>query len=227
MVLSIIGDLIGAAGSLIGGNAAAKAQAKANKAQLDFQKNFIKYRVGDAKEAGIHPLAALGASANYSPMAVTGMADAITQAGAMLGDGIKSMVSQKAKAPMENLQMGLIQSNIDTNKAQADLYRAQALNVAQEARNAALGAVGGKMRPINLEQEVTMPDGRKVKTVDPQLGMDWGEWSNTVARHYGQAWLDQLLEYSKKQGQAYDARKTKQGYIKIETKRGTRWVPAK
>lgn len=140
----MLGSIISAGSSLLGGLFGKSAQEKANKQALKFQKNFIQYRVEDAKKAGIHPLAALGASANYSPVSTAGFGDSIAQAGAAIGDGLNRSQDKKASAGMQKLNEMLITSNIDTNKAQADLYRAQALNATQEARNKAIGAVGGK-----------------------------------------------------------------------------------
>lgn len=73
------GSLIGAAGSLLGGligkgssddarEAAEAHSARQEALQREFAQNSIRWRVEDAKRAGIHPLAALGgAGASYSP----------------------------------------------------------------------------------------------------------------------------------------------------------------
>lgn len=70
---SALGGVVGAVGSLIGGNKTAESQAAANawnqnfaKEQFEYQKelhkNQVQWRVEDAKKAGLHPLAALGVS---------------------------------------------------------------------------------------------------------------------------------------------------------------------
>lgn len=74
---SAIGGAIGGALGLIG---AGQSQASAERLnqlnyehQKEFAKNGIRWKVADAKAAGLHPLAALGAStASYSPSAVIG-----------------------------------------------------------------------------------------------------------------------------------------------------------
>ena len=62
----ISGAVLGAAGNILGGNQAAKAQREANEKNAALQKEFaqqgIRWRVEDAKAAGIHPLYALGAN---------------------------------------------------------------------------------------------------------------------------------------------------------------------
>ncbi|WP_304022971.1 hypothetical protein [Desulfovibrio piger] len=79
-----IGDIAGAVGSVVGGGlgliGSANSQANAaaiNKfnyeAQKEFAQNSIRWRVADAKAAGLHPLAALGAQASgYTPSAAIG-----------------------------------------------------------------------------------------------------------------------------------------------------------
>lgn len=74
---SAIGGIASGIGSIIGsGNSAASAEA-INQANYEHQKEFaqngIRWRVADAKAAGLHPLAALGAqTAGYTPSAVVG-----------------------------------------------------------------------------------------------------------------------------------------------------------
>lgn len=82
-----LGGLIGAGTSLLGGllnrsstqsanNQAADQAALNRQMQLDFAKKGIRWRVADAKAAGIHPLYALGASTqSYSPVAFAPEAD--------------------------------------------------------------------------------------------------------------------------------------------------------
>lgn len=79
-----IGDIAGAVGSVVGGGlgliGSANSQQNAaaiNKfnyeAQKEFAQNSIRWRVADAKAAGLHPLAALGAqSSGYTPSAAIG-----------------------------------------------------------------------------------------------------------------------------------------------------------
>lgn len=69
---NIIGGALGAIGNIIGGNQEAKAQQKAAELNAATQENFakmgVRWKVDDAKAAGIHPLVALGApTASFSP----------------------------------------------------------------------------------------------------------------------------------------------------------------
>lgn len=113
----MIGALISAASSLIGGSMASNAQKEANAAMLAdkekdraLQKEFattgIQWRVNDAKSAGLHPLAALGAAgASYTPSSLTftpetGMADGIRSMGQDLGRAVNASQSQGQRNTM-------------------------------------------------------------------------------------------------------------------------------
>lgn len=85
MVAPLVGAaLIGGASSLLGGlfgsNSAEKAAEKNAKLQKEFAQSGIQWKVEDAKKAGVHPLAALGAqTVSFTPSSVGSSA---------LGDGI-------------------------------------------------------------------------------------------------------------------------------------------
>lgn len=73
----MIGSLISAAGNvlggIIGGNQADKAAKRNIQLQKDFAQQGIRWKVADAKAAGIHPLAALGAQTHsFAPVNVGG-----------------------------------------------------------------------------------------------------------------------------------------------------------
>lgn len=93
----MLGALIGAGSSLIGGllgNKSAKDAAKANlKAQKQFAQNGIQWKVKDAQKAGIHPLYALGAqTTSFTPSFVgsNSLAEGVAQAGQNIGRAIDS-----------------------------------------------------------------------------------------------------------------------------------------
>lgn len=140
----MIGSIISAGSSLLGGLFGASEASKNRKLQKKFAKNSIQWRVEDAKKAGIHPLAALGAAGtSYTPVN-SGFGDAVAQAGANIGEEVRRSGSRSQKTAIDAINRRMIESNIEVNQAQRDLYRAQALNVTAEARNKAVGAVGGK-----------------------------------------------------------------------------------
>lgn len=134
----MFGSLIGAATSLVGGLFNRSEAAKERKARA----TRIQTTVKDAKAAGIHPLAALGAASNFSPV-VSGFGDTVSQAGAAVANAMPEGKSSKGGA-LDDLNKEQIRANIEATRAQTELYRSQALNASAEARSRAVGAVGGK-----------------------------------------------------------------------------------
>lgn len=104
--MSFLGPLIGALGSLggslfganaaeAGGRMSARATLKANRKNIKYQKLFaqkgIQWRAADARKAGIHPLAALGAqTTSFSPsvLGATQAGEGVAQAGNIMGQGL-------------------------------------------------------------------------------------------------------------------------------------------
>lgn len=149
-----IGGAIGAVGSLIGGGISANTSnnlAGLNyNAQKEFAQNGIRWRVEDAKRAGIHPLYALGAStASYSPVSGYGGDYGISDALSNLGQGIdrarmakqtrEERQADQARQEMQDVfslarfqqeqryqdaQIRLIDSEIARNKVASDVARA-------------------------------------------------------------------------------------------------------
>lgn len=110
----MIGEILSAGASLLGGflnrsaakDAAAQQQANFDRniqMQQDFAQQGIRWKVADAKAAGIHPLFALGSSgASFSPVASTVGADtsmgtAMANAGQDLGRAINSTRTQSER----------------------------------------------------------------------------------------------------------------------------------
>lgn len=109
---------IPAGASLIGGYMASQAQKEANKnnikAQYDFAKHGIRWKVADAQAAGIHPLAALGAStSSFSPSVVAedGMAQGISNMGQDIGRAMNASRTDQEKQ-LTNLQIQSMEKDI-------------------------------------------------------------------------------------------------------------------
>ncbi len=115
--------LIGAAGSVYSSHRNKRNQEKAisrNEAREDTK---IQRTVDQAKAAGIHPLAALGASPSYSSPAVN------DTTGSAIGDGIARTIQAKQGVKQSNLQSLLIQTQIDEATSRTQLAKAQAFRV--------------------------------------------------------------------------------------------------
>lgn len=99
----MIGELIGAGASILGGLMGNKANEKASQKQYEQQKEFaqsgIQWKVKDAEAAGVHPLYALGANTvSYAPQSVGGPDFSfVGQAGQNIGRAIDATRSNPAK----------------------------------------------------------------------------------------------------------------------------------
>lgn len=123
---AIAGGLIGAAGSLLGGLFGSSSASRAAKANVAFQKQFaqhgIRWRVEDAKAAGLHPLFALGASTqSFSPVfSESPLGASLADAGQNIGRAVAAQqtVEERMAARLALME---IQSRIRENDARAGL----------------------------------------------------------------------------------------------------------
>lgn len=158
----VTGSLIGAGSSLLGGALGSKSSSNLNDRNIDLQKEFarkgVRWRVADAKAAGIHPLAALGLQgSSYSPAFATNpMGDALAQAGQTLGTGVR----ENRISPVE-------QSIIRKNNAEADFAAAQAAlslqaraNQNQNSPVSAVSVAEPENSHIRLNEHTTLPLSR-------------------------------------------------------------------
>lgn len=138
----MLGALIGAGASLLGGVLSNKAQKEQNKAaeaqalrqenlQREFAQSGIQWKVKDAEAAGVHPLFALGANTtSYQPSNVGGGASDfsfIGEAGQNIGRAIDATRSTPASALA--LQLGKIQ--LEGAQLDNDLKRTQLASAIQ------------------------------------------------------------------------------------------------
>lgn len=122
--------LIGGGLSALGTWFGAKERKKERQRQDYYARNRIQITAEDAKKAGIHPLAALGAgAASYTPVG---------------SGGIEAGLAEAGRAVSKSLPTEIGKSQIRLNDAQAELFRAQKLSAVSEMRNRAIGAKGGK-----------------------------------------------------------------------------------
>lgn len=131
---SAIGSAIGAVGSIAGGLIGANnAQAVAGmnyEAQKEFAQNGIRWKVEDAKRAGIHPLYALGASTQgFSPVSGYGGDYGISDAAAHMGQGFER--AQQAKMTKEEREKQDVRDAIQDMAALEDLNQKRRMNDAQ------------------------------------------------------------------------------------------------
>lgn len=125
----MIAEAIAAGSNLISGflnRSHASSEAKKQAAlQREFAQNGITWKVEDAKRAGIHPLAALGAQTiSYAPQAVNGNAfDDIAAAGQNIARGIDATRSNEERGnalakTMQDLQVQSLSLDNDIKRAE-------------------------------------------------------------------------------------------------------------
>lgn len=134
----MFGSLISGIGSLIGGIFGANATQQANQATIQEQNyldtHHIQDIVGDAKAAGINPLAALGVNTPSAPVQVgaTQLGEGIANAGQAIGRGVQAYGDQNSKTAQ--LQNELAQAQIDNVHADTTTKLATASKMAMMAQ---------------------------------------------------------------------------------------------
>lgn len=200
---SIVGSALGAVGSLAGGLIANQSQnqlAQQNyAAQKEFAQNGIRWKVADAKAAGLHPLAALGAQGyTYNPVMVGGSDLGLSAAGeslAQMGQGIDRAMSAKQQAAerqayqayeaqvrqkdlaLKDKQLALLDSEIAQNMANSRLALSRAqLPPAMPPSSPRTALPGqGDLRPANQNLDKTINKYGFVRNEEGKLELIPGE----------------------------------------------------
>lgn len=120
--------------NIFGSRSASKAAKKDRELQRQFAQNGIRWKAADARAAGLHALAGLGASTpSYTPVGDGGAGQLLAQAGADVGAAVSKARNKGREDELFQLQKDEIRSQIGVNEAMAQTYLA-------EARNASRGA---------------------------------------------------------------------------------------
>lgn len=160
----MIPALIGAASSLLGGwlskssaDASRDQQSRQFDQQLAMQREFaqqgIRWKVADAKAAGIHPLFALGAQTHsFTPQSIgstadSSMGDAVASAGQNLGRAAQAAMS------FEEREKSKIADALTLEKAglENDLLRTQIHSL--KAKQLGPAAPGGPLGPLTSQSQ--------------------------------------------------------------------------
>lgn len=141
------GDLISGAASLLGGGISAITGKQAGDREYERQKEFaqsgIRWRVEDAKAAGIHPLYAIGANTpTYSPQAAVGSDFGISSMGQNIGRAIEAKQTARERAEAQAVATEVGRSQADYYSAAAANQRAQADLAGQRAVSEAISDIG-------------------------------------------------------------------------------------
>lgn len=128
---------------IIGGVANQESQAKASAQEYERQKEFaqngIRWRVEDAKAAGIHPIFAIGANTStYSPQAAVGTDYGLSSAGQNISRAIEAKQTRAERKEMDNLQKALVAAQI--RRTDAETKRIEDSTIDDALRFAALSS---------------------------------------------------------------------------------------
>lgn len=180
----MLGNIIGAIGSIAGGFLGNKAQEKANRQNLKWAKdqaqNRIKWTVQDAKRSGIHPLAALGANVpTTSPgiVGATSFGDGVAAGAAQLGNAFNKSEAQE----LENLQKDLIRSQIRQSDSVTSVNVARSRSILGAMRSGATNVDGVKATLPAKDFTSAMVMGHRV---DPAFTMSDAQ---VLEDRYGEA----------------------------------------
>lgn len=112
----VVPALIGAGASLLGGLFGSSGKKREIAAQREFAQQGVRWKVADAKAAGIHPLAALGAQTHqYSPV---GLGEPMQTAMEGVGQNISRAV--QAKQTNRERSLALTAANLDIERKQLE-----------------------------------------------------------------------------------------------------------
>lgn len=143
----MFGSIVSAVGGLAGGLLSAKSQASANAAaiamQKDFAQNGIRWKVQDAKAAGLHPLAALGAQ-TMSPSASLGATDYsyLAGMGQDIGRAIQSKMTKQERAEQQAYDQQMRQLNLRRGELENRYLEAQISSVNRTALPPSMPSAG-------------------------------------------------------------------------------------
>lgn len=132
----IVSGALDFAGGLISNHNARSMAEREYQHQKEFAQNGIRWKVADAKAAGIHPIYAIGANTpTYSPQAAVGTDYGLSKVGQDIGRAIEAGQTIKERAEARNMQQALndaqienIQSQTEQHKAQTDAIRVGIIN---------------------------------------------------------------------------------------------------
>lgn len=158
MAFELASGAIGAAGSIAGGLINARATRQANNAnmamQREFAQNGIRWRVEDAKAAGLSPLAALGTNVAMPSAQIVGdqsLGNALANSSQNIANAISRTQTEEERAEYL-MKMTLLGSQIKEHDARASYYLSEA------RRNLSTGPTMPVIQPTGAVKNV--PDER-------------------------------------------------------------------
>lgn len=135
----VMGALIGGAASLIGGSMASRSAEQQTQMNAELQKEFaqqgVRWRVEDAKKAGLHPLFALGAQTQgFAPGPVIPDDYGITAAGQSLGNAVAASGDTGDRA-LQKAQLAAMGAATRKDDSESLYWNAQTMKLMQEMKH--------------------------------------------------------------------------------------------
>jgi len=183
------GALISAGGSLLGGllgqSGPSKFEKQMARAQFAFQQDLakqgIRWRVEDARAAGLHPLFALGAQPmGGQPVQIPGggpdpMGAALADAGQSIGRAVAAQQTKEEKA-LVALQLAQAMANLDESDARKQVLLAEAAKLRGDQTGPGLEiAVGGGAKTFPLPDAPRLDLGQEFVSKFYRVMPDTGE----------------------------------------------------
>lgn len=201
----MIGPLISAGSSIVGGLINRDASRRATNmtrdnlnAQMQMQKDFaksgIRWRVEDARKAGIHPLYALGANTpQYTPTSATFAADtSLGNSFAAAGQDIGRAINSTRTASERETSFTRSMQNLQLENAGLDLEIKKTQLASAIARNRDNATPPGPAGSDNILEWDKQGKATPLTAMGKQLGTDrgwsdgqnfedrWGEWGGSI-----------------------------------------------
>lgn len=125
-------------GALLGKRSQDKTNRDTARLAREMAQYGIRWKVADAKAAGIHPLFALGSSGSISPT-LSSSSDAIASGAAAAGRALDSLRGKGRAKTMHRANVDLIESQIDLNKARQKLAMAESQDISRQGARVPTG----------------------------------------------------------------------------------------
>jgi len=194
---SLAGPIIGAATSLFGGskNRSATSAANASNAALqrEFAQNGIRWKVEDAKAAGIHPMYALGASgasasASYQPVS---SGDSWAAAGNNIQRGIAARQTQS-----ERLNDELLQTQIDGQKLDNEIRATELASRRRLMSSSQLPPPTPSLDTVSGRDDSIIPESSTVMTeAGVPMRIPSKEYAQIMESYWPETWRYMFREF--------------------------------
>jgi len=158
----MFGPLLGLAGSVISGIMGNRQAERQMDAQKEFAQEGIRWKVADAKAAGIHPLAGLGTPPfNFSPIPV-GTPDfgaSLSEMGANIDRSVMAQKTAPQRASIASQALGLERGKLENDLLKVQLVKAtRELPPPMQSPNGVAGGKTNLLSPVsNMEVQRTSP----------------------------------------------------------------------